>query len=81
LKGSNWFSRPNKISETEWRDDILLLNETHRSMMLTIRNLDEKDLLIIPKGSKVNNLTTILGIASHDLYHAGQIQLLKRLQE
>jgi len=23
---------------------------------------------------------TIVGIASHDLYHAGQIQLLKRLQ-
>jgi uncharacterized damage-inducible protein DinB len=81
LKGSNWFKRPDILSESSWRDDIALLNEAHCSMMLTIRNLDEKDLLIIPKGSKVNNLTTIIGIASHDLYHAGQIQLLKRLQE
>ncbi len=81
LKGSNWFKRSDGVSESEWREDSILLNETHRSMMITISDLHEKDLLIIPKGSKVNNLTTIIGIASHDLYHAGQIQLLKRLQE
>ncbi|MBI3189132.1 MAG: DinB family protein [Ignavibacteriales bacterium] len=79
LKGSNWFKRPDVLSESAWSEDIILLNETHRSMRHTIGNLDEKDLLVIPKGSKVNNLSTILGIASHDLYHAGQIQLLKRL--
>src|SRR6266700_1760608 len=30
--------------------------------------------------SRWTNAATIYGIASHDLYHAGQIQLLKRLQ-
>ena len=30
--------------------------------------------------SKWRNAQHIYGIASHDLYHAGQIQLLKRLQ-
>jgi hypothetical protein len=32
-----------------------------------------------PKGSKVSNLALVTGIAAHDLYHAGQIQLLKKL--
>jgi hypothetical protein len=30
--------------------------------------------------SRWNAAETVVGIASHDLYHAGQIQLLKRLQ-
>ena len=30
-------------------------------------------------GSRITNLAVIRGIAAHDLYHAGQIQLLKRL--
>jgi hypothetical protein len=34
-----------------------------------------------PAGSKVSNLAIIVGIASHDVYHAGQIQLLKRMQQ
>ena len=32
-----------------------------------------------PRGSQVRNLDLLTGIAAHDLYHAGQIQLLKRL--
>ena len=31
-------------------------------------------------GAKTSNLELIAGIAAHDLYHAGQIQLIKRLQ-
>ena len=33
----------------------------------------------IAPGSKVRNVDLLTGIAAHDLYHAGQIQLLKRL--
>ena len=32
-----------------------------------------------PRGSKVSNFALLSGVAAHDLYHAGQIQLLKRL--
>ena len=34
---------------------------------------------VIPKGSKLSNLRVIAGVALHDVYHAGQIALLKRL--
>ena len=44
-----------------------------------IAALSDDDLQIIPSGSKVSNLHLISGAAAHDVYHAGQIQLLKRL--
>jgi uncharacterized damage-inducible protein DinB len=78
LKGSNWFRRQT-LSEQEWKNDVKLLESVHRSMRDAIAQLTSADLLKKPKGSKVSNLAIVMGIASHDLYHAGQIQLLKRL--
>jgi uncharacterized damage-inducible protein DinB len=79
LKGSNWFRRPSDLSEEEWRGDIELLESSHASVREAVTDLTSRDLSFIPRGSKVDNLAIIMGIASHDLYHAGQIQLLKRL--
>jgi len=79
LKGSNWFRRDAKLSEQQWRGDVALLESTHNSMCDAIARLKPRDLLLKPRGSKVDTLAIIMGIASHDLYHAGQIQLLKRL--
>jgi hypothetical protein len=79
LKGSNWFRRDAGFSEQQWRNDVALLESTHRSMCEAIARLKPADLKLKPRGSKVDNLAIIMGIASHDLYHAGQIQLLKRL--
>ncbi len=79
LKGSNWFERPVKKTEDAWRADIALLEETHRALRDAIAGLSAKELDVIPRGSKVSNRIVVSGIAFHDVYHAGQIQLLKRL--
>ena len=81
LKGSNWFRRPIKVTAGEWQRDLKLLETCHKSMHSAIKQLKPRDLFRIPPGSKVSNLAIITGIASHDVYHAGQIQLLKRLQD
>jgi DinB superfamily len=81
LKGSNWFIRPMAATEKAWRGDIALLDETHRSMHDAIAGLTSSDFKNNPTGSMWKNLQIISGIASHDVYHAGQIQLLKRLQK
>ncbi len=81
LKGSNWFKRPVEATEKAWRTDLALLEETHRSLREAIGGLKPSDLNKNPSGSKWTNLQTISGIASHDVYHAGQIQLLKRMQK
>lgn len=82
LEGSNWFVRPTggKATEAEWKNDVKLLVEAHNSMRAAVAGLTDAQLKVTPKGSKVSNTAIIMGIASHDLYHAGQIQLLKKLK-
>jgi hypothetical protein len=80
VKGSNWFSRPgDTATESAWKKDVALLDDIHRSLRSAIAKLNPKVLSHKPAGSKVSNLALVTGIAAHDLYHAGQIQLLKRL--
>ncbi len=82
VKGSNWFTRPaNRALATDkaWREDIALLDRMHKVLRSSVADLPDADLRKTPAGSKVSNFALISGIAAHDLYHAGQIQLLKRL--
>lgn len=79
LKGSNWFHRPEELTEKAWRSDVALLEGMHRSLIAAVAGLSTGDLHKTPSGSKVSNLALLSGLAAHDLYHAGQIQLLKRL--
>ncbi len=80
LKGSNWFRRPEAGTEEEWRADLRLLDRTHRSLREAVERLPRRTVWQTPTGSAVSNASIVAGAAAHDLYHAGQIQLLKRLQ-
>jgi hypothetical protein len=83
LKGSNWFARPAPDGgpmDAAWREDVALLLEMHKALREAVEALSPEEIHSTPGGSKVSNLELITGIASHDLYHAGQIQLLKRLR-
>ena len=76
LKGSNFFARPekDKLSEAAWRADKDLLDREHRAMCAAIARI-----LPTPRGE--NELRQLYGIAFHDIYHAGQIRLLRRLMQ
>jgi hypothetical protein len=80
LKGSNWFARPQELSDRAWKSDLALLDQEHATLKEAVAGLNPALLIFTPAGSKVSNLALISGIANHDVYHAGQIQLLKRLQ-
>ena len=67
VKGSNWFARPS--AGADWKADRALLSQMHRQLREAIAGL-----------KTATNPALLTGIAAHDLYHAGQIQLLKRLQ-
>lgn len=79
LKGSNWFARGQPADDTQWRADVMLLERMHRDLRAAVAELSDADLPRRPNGSKITNEFIITGIAAHDLYHAGQIQLLKKL--
>jgi DinB superfamily len=80
-KGSNWFRRPDDPSARAWKADVALLDEMHALLRGAVAQLSRNQLYVTPAGKKVNNFVLLSGIAAHDLYHAGQIQLLKRLSK
>jgi hypothetical protein len=79
IKGSNWFVRPVEPTAQAFRADVALLDQTHRSLRAAVAALTPAELAVTPRGSKMSNVAILTGIACHDVYHAGQIQLLKRL--
>jgi uncharacterized damage-inducible protein DinB len=80
LKPSDWPRLPEKSDMKKWKEDLALLEEWHNKMRDEIANFPPSRLDDKPKSSRVSFIRTFYGIASHDLYHTGQIQLLKRLQ-
>jgi hypothetical protein len=78
-KGSNWFARPVSPTERAWRSDLALLDDVHRRLREAVARLSSASLGAKPPGSKRRTDTLVYGVASHDVYHTGQIQLLKRL--
>ncbi|HKC46962.1 MAG TPA: DinB family protein [Gemmatimonadales bacterium] len=75
---ANWPSLPQQPDERAWARDRSLLKREHDALVRVVRRV---------KTSRWNrHLTgrwtcgeTIVGIAAHEVYHTGQIQLLKRL--
>ncbi|HJS56507.1 MAG TPA: hypothetical protein VKA01_00275, partial [Vicinamibacteria bacterium] len=51
----------------------------HRKLRAAAAAVPEASLSGTAAGRRTTNLTLIRGVAAHDLYHAGQIQILKRL--
>jgi hypothetical protein len=74
LKGSNFFPRPKpgKSNEAAWRADKELLEREHRALRSAISKV-----LPTPRSAKLRR--QLYGVAFHDVYHAGQIRLLRRL--
>jgi len=73
MKGSNWFESPSRAQETEWKDLVRLLHSEHGQLRETVAALTDSEL----RQQRV--LRLVYGIAAHDLYHTGQIQIVKRL--
>lgn len=80
LAGSNWFPRAETPDEIAWRADVRLLVDEHRKLRAVVAGLRDRDLDHAAAGHRTTVRVLVRGIAAHDLYHAGQISLLKRLQ-
>jgi uncharacterized damage-inducible protein DinB len=79
FKGTNWFPSPPKPDARAWRRTLDLLEQMHVEFCGAVEQLSENGLDRPARGSKQTNMEIIVGVASHDLYHAGQIRLLRRL--
>ena len=72
LTGSNFFPRPVEMTDKAWRADIEILESEHKKLRDVVANLPAKN-------HNPRTFHLIRGAAAHDLYHAGQIRLLRRL--
>ena len=78
LEGSNWFPR-DVADEAAWKTDVKLLDRIHTELRASVAALSADVLETRPTGSKHTYRRLIQGAALHDVYHAGQVQTLKRL--
>lgn len=80
LKGSNFFVRPVDASQEAWAADLQLLRDWHDRLHEAVESFDSDRLNEPLPNGRYSFEELIDGAAAHDVYHAGQIQLLKKLQ-
>ena len=70
-KGSNWVKMPSPGNEKRWKQDVAMLRGMHERLKEVVKKrgkrLSQKELWLVQ------------GAAFHDIYHAGQIKLLRRM--
>jgi hypothetical protein len=77
---ANFPAQPEPADEAAWSRDVTLLRGEHERLVDAVRGLHERRLgAVPPEGRRWTYGELVLGIAAHDAYHTGQIQLLKRL--
>ena len=68
--GKNWMLPPGKQSDAAWREDLKQIEKVHRRFRQALQATSEMD---------EKTLWMVIGAALHDIYHAGQINGLKRM--
>ncbi len=81
IEGSNFWTRPLEGTPGEWRRDLRLLEDEHAQLRAAVEAFPASGGTRKAPGKPFNFEGLVRGVAAHDLYHAGQIQLLRRLQE
>lgn len=70
-------------SETAWRNAVESLNKTHKELVKAVAEFPDSRLAEQVPGKKQNYYNfyyMFAGIVQHELYHGGQIALLKKTQ-
>jgi hypothetical protein len=77
---SNWPRRAEGASAKAWAADKALLKTQHEELLAAVESLDVPDLSrAIPGGRGLSYFALLTGITAHDVYHTGQINLIKAM--
>lgn len=71
---------PRVRSEAAWRKAVAQAKRAHDSLVKTVAALPDSRLRDRVPGKKYNFGHMLHGVAQHELYHAGQIAILKKAQ-
>jgi hypothetical protein len=78
---SNWPAAPARPDGGQWRADLRLLKRMHAELRTAVVGLAPRKLRARSPAGTWSYAEMIYGVAAHDLYHTGQIQLIKRLAD
>lgn len=78
LKGKQNFPLVFEPSETAWRQAVAQTTRTHDLLVETVAGLSEGRLRDTVPGKRYDFYHMLHGVAQHELYHAGQIAILKK---
>jgi uncharacterized damage-inducible protein DinB len=70
-----------EVSDVEWKRAVHNLKESRRGLRESIERLCDDQLEEVAEKSKDSRYILLHGIVQHDLYHAGQIAILKKALE
>lgn len=82
---SNWPTPPSAslmpaLLAKQWKADLALARETHARLKRACNDIADSQLDRIPAGGRSWTARQLItGIAAHDVYHAGQSQLIKKM--
>jgi uncharacterized damage-inducible protein DinB len=80
LTGTANFPVVPKPTDAAWRKAIAQAKRTHELLVKTVAALPDSRLRERVPGKKYNFYHLLHGVAQHELYHAGQIAILKKAQ-
>ncbi|GHM99016.1 hypothetical protein WSM22_05060 [Cytophagales bacterium WSM2-2] len=63
---------------TNWASAISQLNESQKALIAALKEFPEEKLTAVVPTRKYDFYTLLHGIIQHDLYHTGQIMILKK---
>lgn len=64
--------------EQSWKSDLLILEKSAKALLAAVNRLKDADLQKPISGGDYNFYFLLHGLIQHDLFHAGQIALLKK---
>ena len=76
--GDDNFPPVAKTSEAAWRKAVTDVKKTHEKLVRTVNALPDARLWDRVPGKRYDFYHLLHGIAQHELYHAGQIAVLKK---
>ena len=80
LTGTDNFPLVPKPTEAAWQKTVAQAKRTHDVLVKTVKALPESRLRDRVPGKKYDFYFLLHGVAQHELYHAGQIAILKKAQ-
>lgn len=80
IKGSDWFPRPEEATAEAWQKDLELLRSWHQNLRRSVQQFESARLDEAIGSGEFSYVELISGIVAHDIYHAGQIRLIRRMQ-